>query len=272
MALPAACRDFHRNSSIVRRESAYTRGMTSVRVVFLGTGDAFAAGGSQQASCLVQCPDTCFLLDCGPGALASLKRAGISPGPIDTVLLSHLHGDHFAGLPFFLLEYTHIERRRRPLRIAGPSGTRKRVAALCEAMYPGFLQELPFEPIFIEMQPDERLRLASMAIETFRVPHQPEEISLGLCIEVAGRRLAYSGDTGWTEELVTRTGNADLFICECSFYETRTPFHLDYLRLAEHRARFGAKRVILTHLGEEVLARSSEVDMELAFDGLIVEI
>jgi len=243
-----------------------------VRTVFLGTGDAFSACGSHQASYLVQCPETSILLDCGPATLASLKRDGISSGPIDTVLLSHLHGDHFAGLPFLFLEYTYIEPRRRPLGIAGPPGTRKRVMALFETMYPDALLELPFRLDFTELLPDQRVQLGPVIVDPFRVPHQQREISLGLSVEVAARRILYSGDTGWTEELVTRSIKADLFICECSFYETRIPTHLDYPRLAENRARFAAERMILTHLGHEVYARRSEVEMQMARDGLVVEI
>jgi len=246
--------------------------MTNVRTIFLGTGDAFSARGSHQAAYLVQCPETSILLDCGSATLASLKRDGIPSGPIDTVFLSHLHGDHFAGLPFLFLEYTYIEARSRPLRIAGPPGTRKRVIALFETMYPDAMQELPFKLDFTELLPDQRVQLGPVIVDPFRVPHQQREISLGLSVEVGARRIVYSGDTGWTEELVTRSLKADLFICECSFYETRIPSHLDYPRLAENRERFAAKRMILTHIGHEVLARRSEIDLELASDGLTVDL
>ena len=80
----------------------------------------------------------------------------------------------------------------------------------------------------------------------------------------------YSGDTGWTEDLLVHTDGADLFICECSFFETRMAMHLDYPRIAENLERFGAKRILLSHLGQEVLRRHREVDLEMAHDGLIL--
>jgi len=122
------------------------------------------------------------------------------------------------------------------------------------------------------MLPDVPVTFGRIRIEPFSVPHQEKEISLGFSVHVAGRRIVYSGDTGWTEELIVRSRDADLFLCECCYFETRQPFHLDYLRLAEHRQQFTAKRMILTHLGQEVLARRDSIDMELAFDGLCVEI
>ncbi len=241
-------------------------------MVFLGTGDAFCARGNHQAAYLVQSQAITFLLDCGATTLASLKRDSLLPGSIDKILLSHLHGDHFAGLPFLFLEYTYVERRQRPLSIAGPPGTRERVISLCETLYPDALRELPCELEFIELQPGRRLNLGPLNVDPFLVPHQQREISLGLSVELAGRRITYSGDSGWTDELISQARNADLFICECSSYETRLPFHLDYLRLSENRGKFLTKRTVLKHLGNEMHARRTQIDMELAYDGLAVDL
>ena len=93
--------------------------MQPVRVSFLGTGDAFSAGGRHQAGYLVQGDGTSFLLDIGSSTLGSMKQHGIDPSSIDLVLISHLHGDHFSGLPFLFLQYIYEQRRQRPLRIAG---------------------------------------------------------------------------------------------------------------------------------------------------------
>lgn len=244
-----------------------------VRVVFLGSGDSVSARGSHQAAYLVQAPDTTFLLDCGAMVLASMKRDGYDPDAIDTVLLSHLHGDHFAGLPFLFIEYTYERPRRRPLRIVGPPNTEERVRALLRANYKDLADKpSPFALEFLEVAPGSVHDLGPLRLHPFRVPHQETEISLGLAVVVEGRTILYSGDTGWTEELVTRSQGADLFICECCYFETRRPFHLDYPQIAANRERFGARRMVLTHLGAEVHARRAEIDMELAHDGLVVDL
>jgi len=246
--------------------------MAAVRVTFLGTGDAFSAGGRQQAGYLVSATTSC-LLDCGASTLTAMQRDHIDTAAVDAILLSHLHGDHFAGLPFLFLQYIYEQPRRRPLRIAGPPGTEERVWTLFRAAYRDLASRpLPFPLQFTELPPGEPWSFGSLRVEPFRVPHQETDISLGLLVEVDGRRILYSGDTGWTEELVTRSQGTDLFICECCYFETRLASHLDYPRLAENRTRFGTKRLILTHLGREVLAHRDEVDMELASEGLTVEL
>ena len=241
------------------------------RVVFLGSGDAFSAGGRYQAAYLIQGSEGSLLLDCGPGALTSLNRHDLTPASIDTVLLSHFHGDHFAGLPFLFLQYTYVEPRRKPLRIVGPPEVEARVRLLFRAMYAdSAADQLPFELQFIEAKPGKELVLDGRRIDCFRVPHMDNWLSYGYAISTEGRKIVYSGDTGWTEDLLVHTDGAELFICECSFFETRMAMHLDYPRIAENLERFGAKRILLSHLGREVLRRRREVDLEMAHDGLIV--
>jgi ribonuclease BN (tRNA processing enzyme) len=247
--------------------------MNSPTVRFLGSGDAFNARGRHHAAYLVRSANASLLLDCGATTLASLKRDSIVAGDIDTILISHLHGDHFAGLPFLFMECSLIEERQHPLRIVGPPGTEERVKSLYRALYPSLgSQPVPFPLEFTEAVPDRLLRIGPVTIEPFQVPHQEQDLSLGFALNVDGRRIIYSGDTGWTEDLLSRSDGADLFICECSFFETRVWSHLDYPRLAENRARFGARRIVLTHLGCEVLARRKEIEMELAEDGRTVQV
>jgi len=247
--------------------------MGRVRVVFLGTGDAFSARGGHQAAYVVQFGRSSFLLDCGSSALTGMKKHGIDAERVDLVLLSHLHGDHFAGLPYLFLEYTYELCRRRPLTIAGPLGTEDRVRRLFSVVYKELAaRAMPFALRFIEMQPGEAFQIDGLHVDPFRVPHQEREISLGVVVGVDGRRILYSGDTGWNEELVLRSQGTDLFICECCYYETRVDYHLDYPRLHENRHRFGCKRMVLTHLGREVHAHRDEVEIELAQEGMVVEL
>src|SRR5436309_5505142 len=93
------------------------KGENVVRVTVLGSGDAFGSGGRLHSAYLVETEGRTFLLDCGPSILQSLKRSGRDPGTVDFVLLSHLHGAHFGGVPFLFMEYRFEEPRSRPLAV-----------------------------------------------------------------------------------------------------------------------------------------------------------
>src|SRR5512145_1649585 len=112
-----------------------------MRLHVLGCGDAFGSGGRNQSGYLVEATDRLFLLDCGPTTLLAMKRAGFDPLALDTIFLSHLHGDHFGGIPFFFIEYLYQRSRSQPLHIAGPVGTEQKVSALYNLMYGA--KELP---------------------------------------------------------------------------------------------------------------------------------
>ena len=248
-------------------------GGLTTRVKFLGTGDAFNTRGHCHACHLIRSNGKRILLDCGPTSLMALKRDGLHAEAIDAILLSHLHGDHFAGVPFFLLACVYDTPRTRPLHVLGPPGTETRIRELYRAMYRDISQRpLPFPVIYTEADGSAPVRCDGFDVVPFRVPHQREEISLGLHVSIDGKRILYSGDTGWTDALITQSLGTDLFICECCFFETRVDFHLDYPRIAEHRAEFGCKRLVLTHIGQEVAQRRAEIDYEISADGMEIEI
>jgi ribonuclease BN (tRNA processing enzyme) len=79
--------------------------------------------------------------------------------------------------------------------------------------------------------------------------------------------ITYSGDSEWTERLVEAARDADLFVCEAYTYDRKVRYHLDYRTLREHLSRIGCRRVILTHMGPDMLGRLGDVDVEHAEDG-----
>src|SRR5678816_1618319 len=125
-----------------------------VRVTVLGSGDAFGSGGRLHSGYLVETDDHTFLLDCGPSVLQGLKRARIDTARIDFVLLTHLHGDHFGGVPFLFLEYVYENPRTRPIEIVGPPATEQRCRTLYEALYQRIAHEpAPYAVSYRELQP-----------------------------------------------------------------------------------------------------------------------
>ena len=250
-------------------------GSAPVHLTFLGTGDAFASHGRFQSSYIIEADHCQILMEAGPTALCAMKRMGVVPADLDLVLISHLHGDHFGGLPFLILEYLWESPRRKPLKIAGPPRLQERTWRLFNTMFPfssGDIERVRHNLEFVELEPSRTVRFGEVEVETLRVPHMKRDLCLALKLTVSGKTIAFSGDTGWIDELISFTAGADLFLCECTYFDNPLGVHLSYPLLQSKRPKFDVKRMMLTHLGREVLERSPQIDMELAADGMKVEL
>jgi ribonuclease BN (tRNA processing enzyme) len=244
-----------------------------VRLTVLGSGDAFGSGGRLHSAYLLEAGGQTVLLDCGPTVLQALKRNGHDPGTIDFVLLSHLHGDHFGGVPFLFMEYLYERPRARPLTVYGPGDTERRTRALFAALYERSAQEpLPFPLRYEELRAGEARTLGGLRVLPFAVPHATELVCFGYRIEVAGRTILYSGDSAWTEEFVTQARDVDLFICECSTYERRLDIHISYSEIAARARDLRCRRLVLSHLGSEPLEHAGELSLECAQDGMTLDL
>jgi ribonuclease BN (tRNA processing enzyme) len=238
---------------------------------FIGSGDAFGSGGRFNTCFLVTGSRSRFLIDCGATSLVALKQQGIDPNSIDGIVISHLHGDHFGGLPFFLLDARHMAKRERPLFVIGPPGLDARLTATQEALFPGSSETALGFPLQIDqLTPELRCERRGIAVTPFLAEHSAGAPCFSLRIECEGKIVTYSGDTEWTERLVPAARGADLFICECSSYERSFKGHLNYVELSEKLDQIGAKRVILTHMNPDMLERRLTLAHETASDGTIV--
>ena len=247
--------------------------MGKLAVTFLGSGDAFGTGGRLQACILVKSPTESFLLDCGATVMTSLRRYGIDPNSVERILLSHLHGDHFGGIPFFILDAQLISKRTQPLTIVGPVGTQERVLALMEVMFPGSSTvQRKFAVEFVELTPDRPQQLEGLTITACRVPHIPVGDALALRVELNAKSIAYTGDGEWTDDLIPLCRQADLVIVEGYSEERSIKNHMNLRIFFEHWPAMAGKRLILTHMSREVLQKSGEMDWECAADGETFEL
>jgi ribonuclease BN (tRNA processing enzyme) len=245
--------------------------MTDITLTFLGSGDAFGSGGRLQACLLLDGGAGSLLIDCGATSLVAMKRAGVDPSSIGFVVVSHLHGDHFGGLPFLVLD-GQFSRRELPLVVAGPPGIRERVEAAMEVLFPGSSNVARRFPVdYIELAEQTPLTVGPAMVTAFAVDHASGAPAYAYRIEYEGKTVAYSGDTAWTDALAEAARGADLFVCEAYYAAKAIPYHLDYGTLIAHRAELGCGRIIVTHMSAEMLA-SPAGEIERAYDGMVVRL
>ena len=227
--------------------------MATLSVTFLGSGDAC---GRLQTCMLVRTATGSFLIDCGTTVLIAMRRFGIDPNSIDMLLLSHLHGDHFGGLPFFLLDAQLISKRTRPCSLlvrrhttalhASHGSPVPRLVAGPAALRRAFLRTGPRTPGGVR-----RCHGYALCGTTCQ---RRAAVCLAYCL--CDKIIAYSGDTTWTDSLIPAMQDADLCIAEAYFLTSKS----NSISIITRSSRIfllvlHPKRLILTHMSADMLAR-----------------
>lgn len=243
------------------------------RVRFLGSGDAFGSGGRFQTCILFEAGGRRILIDCGASSLIAMRAQGVDPNGIDVIVLTHLHGDHCAGVPFLLLDAMLGAKRQRPLTVLGPAGCAAHLRQLFLLLWPGSAAMQPrFEYRCIELPLGQPSEFDGVTVTPLAAVHTPETAPTIVRVACGGKVVTYTGDTEWTDEIVRAADGADLLVSECCFYDKPVRTHLNYRAWCTHRTRVNARAVVLTHMGGEMLARTGDVPERCAHDGLVIEL
>jgi ribonuclease BN (tRNA processing enzyme) len=241
---------------------------------FVGCGDAFGSGGRFNTCFHLVGREINALIDCGATSLVSMNKLAINRNDIDVIFISHFHADHFGGLPFFILEANYVRKRQRALTIAGPPGLKSRYAELMETAFPGTKTlELSFPLTLRELEIGKRGEIGHMRVTPFHVVHDERAgPCLGFRFEAEGKVIGFSGDTEWTDTVIDIGREADLFICEAYTRDKPIRTHMALSLLERHLGQIRPRRLVLTHMSDDMLARRTEVPYETAEDGMIVEL
>lgn len=255
-----------------------------MRLTVIGSSDAFNSAGRGHSCYFLEGAGTApVMVDFGATALANLGRLGIDPRRIGAIALTHLHGDHIAGLPFLLIDGTFSRVRTEPLELVGPPGTAARLEALFRATYPSLADRpRPFELRIRELAPGQELELLGAKVRAFAADHlDPPEVALCLRIEGRdGRIAAFSGDTALCPGLVGAADGADLLVAECSAMRPPAGRHSTWEEWRVVLPRIRVKRLLFAHLNAEVrdhaavIVRDAPVGPSLKFadDGLALDV
>jgi len=241
-----------------------------MKLTVLGCGDAFGNGGRYNTSFLLTEQNEHVLIDCGASTLIRLKQESINPEDISTIVISHFHGDHYGGLPFFLISSLFEVRRKASLSIVGPPGVASRIYALQEAMYAGTGDKLSELDINYYEYCNDWLDVSDKRFIGKPVEHNQLSIPHGIRLEWKGKTFAFSGDTSWTENLIPLSRNSDLFICECNFLQEEAYGHLCYDELVAKQKEIECDNIWLSHMGNNVLNFEDSIFNKLK-DGMKID-
>ena len=208
-----------------------------MKIITLGTGNAFTSNGRDNASVLL---DGTFkvLFDCSPQTISSLRKLNLAPNQIDYIFISHLHGDHSGGLPFFLLNLKH--RESGTVTVSGPSGLEKQI----HTVYKEYFGDVDINKYFKFQHPDSKY---PFDLEYMEGNHSILDFIYK--IEFDNKKIVYTGDTR-PIDLSKFAKNADYLIHEAGELNpdlAHESAHTPPIQAAEIAKEANVKNLILIH-------------------------
>lgn len=238
-----------------------------VKVTVLGSAGSHPGNGRACSSYLISAGDHHVLLDCGNGSVANLLDA-VDPADIDGVIISHLHPDHFVDLYGLHYALKFHERGAKKVDVFAPAGAEDLlVSILLGDSADSFRRHLPVHVVAA----GEQFEIGPFHVELFAAHHPIE--TLASRVTVNGRIIAFSGDSGVSEEIVACAMDADLFICDATWVSRDAPFpsgvHMTGTEAGQHAETAGAERLMITHVFPTREPEQVAADAENVYDGLV---
>lgn len=238
-----------------------------VKVTVLGSAGSHPGNGRACASYLLSAGDRHLLLDCGNGSVANLLDA-VDPGDLDGVIISHLHPDHFVDLYGLHYALRFHPDGAKTVDVYAPEGARELMTGLLIGdSSDSFDRHLP---VHVAAAGDT-LEIGPFGIELFAANHPIE--TLASRVTVDGRVIAYSGDSGTSEEVVACAERADLFICDSTWVSRDAPHpsgvHMTGTEAGQHANAAGAERLMITHVFPQRKPAEVAADAETVYDGVV---
>ena len=251
-----------------------------MRLTVLGKSPSWQDAGGACSGYLVEDGDTAVLVDCGNGVFSKLRlfRDYVD---VDAVVVSHLHADHFLDLVPYSYALTYAPRQQ-PVPVGGYPGTQDPARPLLYVPRGGreILRRVVgaggnddlIEGAFRleEYGESSRLEIGPISFRFHSVPHFLETYAMCIGSANGGGRIAYGADSSPTDALAELADGCDVLLIEATLQRperTGVRGHLTPREAGEHGRDANVKRVVLTHISDELDASWAQAEAADAFRG-----
>jgi ribonuclease BN (tRNA processing enzyme) len=263
-----------------------------MRLTVLGKSPSWQDADGACSGYLIEEDGSAVLLDCGNGVFSKLRRFR-DYTKIDAVLISHLHADHFLDLVPFSYALTYAPRQQpvavdrwpgtdnpaRP-KLYAPAGATEVFRRIVGAWGNDDLIENAFD--IQEFAPSDVVDVGSMRFRFQDVPHYTKTFAIDVASTNGGGRITYGADCCPNDNLVEFAKGTDLLVVEATLprpERTGVRGHLTPEEAADHGSRAGVKRILLTHVSDELdelwvqkcASRKFPGPIEIAHEGAVYE-
>jgi ribonuclease BN (tRNA processing enzyme) len=246
---------------------------SGISVTILGSGTCVPSLKRSSCSVLLQIDRAKLLFDSGPGTMRRLLEAGITIFDLNYIFYSHFHPDHTAELVplLFATKYPESHRRKTPLTIVAGLGFEDFFSGL-KTVYGQWIEPASglLETMELANNSLDSHRFQDFMVESAPVEHNKESIAYRIT-DAGGCSVVYSGDTDYSENLITLTKKADLLICESALPDDKgVKGHLTPSLAGEIATQAEVAKLVLTHFYPECDQVDIEQECRKTYSGALV--
>ena len=260
----------------------------NMTLTILGSGAALPIGARRCSAQELNIGGFKLLIDCAEGTQDRIRYNHLRLQTLGTIIISHLHGDHFFGLPG-LLSTMHLCGRTEPITIVAPRGARQVIETTFELTGNHIGFDIEWHELDFDQGMQRILENRRCTVDAFPIVHSVPTYGFRIteANRAAGRErtYVYCCDTAYTDDLLPYIAGADLLCLECTFANeladlARDRQHLTAGQAGRLAALAGARQLLLTHISAryrepEVLIEQASAEFEnvvMAADNMRLEI
>ncbi len=254
--------------------------MEKIRIIFLGTSDSIPSAKRNHPSFLITYLGENILVDCGEGTQRQFRKAGLNPGKLTRILITHWHADHILGIPG-LLKTLALSGYSKTLYIYGPKGTKFLMKELLKLF--AFKETFPIEikevsgkffenkDFYLEAEAMShgtpcnaysfvkkgQIRIDKQALKKHGIKEGPhlKKLKIGksiiyngkkysaqtLTFSEKGKKISFVLDTSVNEKISRFVKDSDVFVCEASYTDELSDLAKRHHHLTAKQAAQAAK-------------------------------
>ena len=225
-----------------------------MKIISLGVGEAFDETLPNNSHLILS--KTNLLLDCGYSIPPQMWKYNPSQSFLDAVYISHLHADHYFGIPALLTRMWE-EKRKKPLTIICQKGAKAQIEELVDYAYKGIASKFEFKLDFIEAKEGKTINFNEFKLSFAPTIHSADNLAIKISDKT--HAICYSGDGQFTEETEKLYNGADLAIHEAFTFNEKLQNHSCIADLIGMAKRNKIKCLALTHIRRDV--RKNQMDL-----------
>lgn len=210
-----------------------------MKVTVIGSGSMWNENNS--ASYMI---DENILVDIPNGMCKNLFRQKLTPRQIDTVLITHFHGDHYFDMPFYMILKSKSDNKN--INMFCSKDGRKKIKKLLKLAFPNSVKSI-YNSVKIKYNHEDEFKTNGYDVIVVELDHGRMKPANGYIISDGKNKVGFTGDTKLCENVEYMANECNYLFCDCMFIKG-TDKHMGIDNLTYLSEKYPKCKFVVSHM------------------------